>query len=103
VLLIITNHVLFIITSHGLFFDSSHVFFIITGHVLFFPALLHLEDLQKDALQFIFSHGKSCLESISFFGLSSGYVKLIIESDHLVCPEEIIYQKMIQWAQQRVH
>jgi hypothetical protein len=61
----------------------------------------HLEDLQKDALQFIFSHGKSCLESISFFGLSSGYVKLIIESDHLVCPEEIIYQKMIQWAQQQ--
>ena len=27
----------------------------------------HLEDLQKDALQFIFSHEQSCLESTSFF------------------------------------
>ena len=61
----------------------------------------HLEDLQKHALQFIFSHGKSCLESTSFFGLFSGYVKLIIQSDNLVCREEIIYQKMIQWAQQQ--
>ena len=32
----------------------------------------HLEDLQKDALQFIFYHGKSCLESTSLLGLSSG-------------------------------
>jgi hypothetical protein len=61
----------------------------------------HLEDLQKDALQYIFSHGKSCLESTSFVGLSSGYAKLIIESENLVCTEEIIYQKMIQWAQQQ--
>ena len=48
------------------------------------------EDLQKEALQYIFSHGKSSLESTSFVGLPSGYVKLIIESDNLVCTEEII-------------
>ena len=59
----------------------------------------HLEDLQKEALQYIFSHGKSSLESTSFVGLPSGYVKLIIESDNLVCTEEIIYPKMIQWEQ----
>jgi hypothetical protein len=62
---------------------------------------VHLEDLQKDALQYIFSHGKSCLESTSFVGLSSGYVKLIIASENLVCTEEIIYQNMIHWAQQQ--
>ena len=61
----------------------------------------HLEDLQKDALQFVFSHGKYCLESTSFLSLSSGCVKLIIESDKLNCTEEIIYQKMIQWAKQQ--
>ena len=61
----------------------------------------HLEDLQNDALQFIFLHGKSCLESTSFFGLSSGCVKLIIESEKLICTEEIVYQKMIQWAEQQ--
>ena len=59
----------------------------------------HLEDLQKDALQFIFSHGRSCIESISFVGLSSGIVKLIIESDKLNCTEDIVYQKLIQWAE----
>ena len=42
-----------------------------------------LEDLQKDALQFIFSNGKSCLGSISFLSLSSGCAKLIIELDKL--------------------
>jgi hypothetical protein len=36
----------------------------------------HLEDLQKDALQFIFSHGRSCLESIIFLGLSLGIAYL---------------------------
>jgi hypothetical protein len=56
----------------------------------------HLEDLQEDALQFIFAHGKSCLESTSFVGLSSGCAKLIIESEKLLCTEEIVYQKMIQ-------
>ena len=61
----------------------------------------YLEDLQNDALQFIFSHGQSCLESTSFLSLSSGCVKLIIESDKLNCTEEIIYQKMIQWAKQQ--
>jgi hypothetical protein len=59
----------------------------------------HLEDLQKDALQFIFSHGRSCLESIIFLGLSLGIVKLIIESDKLNCTEDIVYQKLIQWAE----
>ena len=52
----------------------------------------HLEDLQKDALQFIFSHGKSCLESINFLSLSSRCANLIIESKKLLCTEEIIYQ-----------
>ena len=33
----------------------------------------HLEDLQKEALQYIFSHGQSCLKSTSFVGLPSGY------------------------------
>ena len=61
----------------------------------------HLEDLQKDALEFIFSHGKSCLESTSFLSLSSGCVKLIIESDKVSCNEDIIYQKVIQWAKQQ--
>jgi len=61
----------------------------------------HLEDLQKDALQFIFYHGKSGLESTSFFSLSSGCAKLIIESDKLLCTEEIVYQNMIQWAEQQ--
>jgi hypothetical protein len=60
-----------------------------------------LEDLQKDALQFIFPNGKSCLESTSFLSLSSGCVQLIIESDKLNCTEEIIYQKMIEWAEQQ--
>jgi hypothetical protein len=60
-----------------------------------------LADLQNDALQFIFLHGKSCLESTSFFGLSSGCVKLIIESEKLICKEEIVYQKIIQWAEQQ--
>jgi BTB/POZ domain-containing protein 1/2 len=59
----------------------------------------HLEDLQKDALQFIFYHGKSCLESTSFIDLSSGCVKLIIESNNLLCTEDIVYQKMMQWAE----
>jgi hypothetical protein len=49
-----------------------------------------LEDLQKDALQFIFSHGLSCLRSINFLSLSSGCVKLIIESGKLLCTEEIV-------------
>jgi hypothetical protein len=61
----------------------------------------HLEDLQKDALQFIFYHGKSCLESTSFFYLSSGCVKLIIESNNLLWTEEIVYQQMMQWAEQQ--
>jgi BTB/POZ domain-containing protein 3/6 len=61
----------------------------------------HLDDLQKNALQFIFSHGKSCLESITFLGLSSECVKLIIESDKLSCTEENVYQKMIEWAEQQ--
>ena len=52
-----------------------------------------LEDLQKDALQFIFSNGKSCLGSISFLSLSSGCIKLIIESDKLSCTEENVYKK----------
>jgi hypothetical protein len=58
-----------------------------------------LEDLQKDALQFIFSHGKSCLESTSFLSLSSECVELIIESDKLICTEENVYEKMIEWAE----
>jgi len=37
-----------------------------------------------------------------FFGLSLGCIKLIIESDNLLCTEEIVYQKMIQWAEQQV-
>ena len=61
----------------------------------------HLEDLQKDSLQFIFSHGKSCLGSIGFVGLSSECVKLIIESDKLSCTEENVYEKMIEWAEQQ--
>ena len=61
----------------------------------------YLEDLQNDALQFIFSHGQSCLESTSFLSLSSGCAKLIIESDKLNCREEIVYQKLIQWAEQQ--
>jgi len=61
----------------------------------------HLEDLQKDALQFIFYHGLPCLESLSFLSLSSGCVKLIIESEKLLCTEDIVYKKMIQWAEQQ--
>jgi hypothetical protein len=60
-----------------------------------------LADLQNDALQFIFLHGKSCLESTSFVGLSSGCVKLIIESEKLLSTEEIVYQNIIQWAEQQ--
>ena len=60
-----------------------------------------LEDLQKDALQFIFSHGKSCLESTRFLSLSSVCVKLIIESDKLICTEENVYENMIKWAEQQ--
>jgi hypothetical protein len=52
-----------------------------------------LEDLQKDALQFIFSNGKSCLGSVSFLSLSSGCIKLIIESDKLNCTEENVFSK----------
>ena len=60
-----------------------------------------LEDLQKDALQFMFSHVKSCLKSISFLSLSSECVQLLIESDKLQCTEGFVYQKMIQWAEQQ--
>jgi hypothetical protein len=61
-----------------------------------------LEDLQKYALQFICSHGKACLESMSFLRLLSECVKLIIESDELCCTEEIVDQTMIQWVERQV-
>jgi hypothetical protein len=122
----ITSHLLFIITSHVLTIISSHVLlFIAEKYMLdvikieckrFLTANINdddacmvlqsahnfaLADLQNDALQFIFLHGKSCLESTSFLGLSSGCVKLIIESEKLICTEEFVYQKMIQWAEQQ--
>ena len=60
-----------------------------------------LEDLQEDALQFIFDNGEFCLKSNSFLNLSSGCVKLIIESWKLLCSEGIVYENLIQWAQQQ--
>jgi len=62
---------------------------------------LHLADLQTNALKFILNSGKPCLESKSFLSLSPECLRLVIESDYLVCKEEIIYQKIIEWSTNR--
>jgi hypothetical protein len=61
----------------------------------------HLDDLRTNALKFILSIGKPCLESKSFLSLSPDYLRLVIESDYLKCKEEIIYQNIIDWSTNR--
>ena len=61
----------------------------------------HLDDLRTNALKFILSIGEPCLESESFLNLSPDCLRLVIESDHLKCKEEIIYQKIIDWSTHR--
>ena len=64
---------------------------------------LHLADLQTNAVKFILNNGEHCLESKSFISLSTDCLRLIIESDDLICKEEIIYQKIIEWSTNRCH
>ena len=63
----------------------------------------NIEDLKTNALKFILSSGEPCLESKSFLSLSSECLRLVIESDNLMCKEEIIYQKIIEWSTTRCH
>ena len=62
---------------------------------------LHLDDLQANVLKFILNSGESCLESKCFLSLSPECLRLVIESDDLMCKEEIIYQKIIEWSTNR--
>ena len=62
---------------------------------------LHMDDLQTNALKFILNSGEPCLESTSFLSLSPECLRLVIESDDLMCKEEIIYQKIIEWSTNR--
>ena len=62
---------------------------------------LHLDDLQANVLNFILKSGESCLESKGFLSLSPECLRLVIESDDLMCKEEIIYQKIIEWSTHR--
>jgi BTB/POZ domain-containing protein 1/2 len=61
----------------------------------------HLDVLRTNALKFILSIGEPCLESKGFLSLSPECLRLVIESDHLKCKEEIIYQKIIDWSTKR--
>ena len=63
----------------------------------------HLDDIQTNALKFILNSGEPCLESKSFLRLSPECLRLVIESDDLMCKEEIIYQKIIEWSTNRCH
>jgi len=63
----------------------------------------NLDDLKTNALKFILSSGEPCLESKSFLSLSPECLRLVIESDDLMCKEEIIYQKIIEWSTNRCH
>jgi len=63
----------------------------------------HLDDLRTNALKFILDRGIDCLESKSFLSLSPECLRLVIESDDLICKEEIIYEKIIEWSTTRCH
>ena len=58
-------------------------------------------DLRTNALECILKIGEPCLESTSFLSLSSECLRLVIESDDLMCEEDIIYQKIIEWSTTR--
>ena len=61
----------------------------------------NLDDLKTNALKLILTSGEPCLESKSFLSLSPECLRLIIESDELICKEDIIYQKIIEWSTTR--
>jgi len=63
----------------------------------------HLDDVQTNALKFILNSGVNSLESKSFLSLSPECLRLVIESDDLMCKEEIIYQRIIEWSTNRCH
>ena len=62
---------------------------------------IHRDDIQTNILEFILNRGEACLNSKSFLNLSPECLRLVIESDYLVCGEEIIYQKIIEWSTNR--
>jgi hypothetical protein len=64
---------------------------------------LHMDDLHTNALKFILNSGEPSLESTSFLSLSPECLRLVIESDDLMCKEEIIYQRIIEWSHTSTH
>lgn len=56
---------------------------------------------EEKALKFILKKGRGCLESFNFLHLSAECLKLIVQSDKLVCEEEYVFAMMILWAKQR--
>lgn len=61
----------------------------------------NIENLKFEAVQFIFGHGKACIESDMFLLLSSECLKIIIESNNLKCREELIFKRVLLWGENK--
>ncbi|VDI09591.1 Hypothetical predicted protein [Mytilus galloprovincialis] len=61
----------------------------------------NMEDLKTKVFNFIFENGSGFLDSIDFLQLSAECLKSLLNSDKFRCKEEHIYQRMLQWGQQK--
>ncbi|CAG2224276.1 BTBD3_6 [Mytilus edulis] len=62
----------------------------------------NIEDLKTKVLNFIFKNGSGFLDSEDFLQLSAPCLKSVLNSDKFRCEEEHIYQRILQWGQQKL-